>query len=123
MRSLSVCSSANALFVRQGPFNPAESFVHAQNLERIAADEGVRRLYGCCALGMRFVRNSFVPRPALVSLYQLMSGGRKIADGLCIPDMHRMNRSCTASLADDYLKRNARELVNNGCITVSTGQN
>ena len=75
MRFLSVSRSANAFLVRRGPFNPAESFVHAQNLERTLPGKAVCWLYICCSLGMRFVRNLCVPRPVLVSSHSLMSGG------------------------------------------------
>ena len=47
------------------------SFLHVQNLKRTPNGQGVHWLYGWCALGIRFVRNSNVPRPLLVSLRSL----------------------------------------------------
>ena len=61
--------------VRFMSVNPVGSFVHAQNWERMPTDCSVRWLYGYCAPGIRFVRNSFVSRPVRVRLYPLMSGG------------------------------------------------
>ena len=66
MRFLSVSCAANAFLVRRCPFNPVESFGHAQNLERTPPAKGIRWLYGYCALSMRFGRYSSVPCPVLV---------------------------------------------------------
>ena len=66
MRFLSVSCAANAFLVRRCPFDPVESFVHAQNLERTPPAKGIRWLYGYCALSMRFGRHSSVPCPVLV---------------------------------------------------------
>ena len=47
--AMSVSHSTNALLVRRGPVNPAESFVHAQNLERTPPEKGARWMYGSYA--------------------------------------------------------------------------
>ena len=48
--AMSVSHSANALLVRRGPFNPEESFVHAQNLQRTSPEKGTHLIYGGYAL-------------------------------------------------------------------------
>lgn len=68
-RFLSFSCSSNAFLVRRCLINMAG------NVERTSPDKGVRWLYGCCALGMRLVRNSCIHRPVLVSSHPLTSDG------------------------------------------------
>ena len=56
MRFLSSSFPANVFFVRgRVSFNQVECFVNPKHLKRTSPDKGVRWLYGCCVLGMRFV--------------------------------------------------------------------
>ena len=73
--AMSVSHSANALLIRRGPFNSAESFVHVQNLERTPSEKGARLMYGshvlvCVLFGTR----AFLVL-CLSSSHPLMSGG------------------------------------------------
>ena len=73
--AMSVSHSANALLVRRGSFSPAESFVHAQNLERTSPGKGARWLYGSYALAcVLFGTRAFLVL-YLSSSHPLMSGG------------------------------------------------
>ena len=120
MRFLSVSHSANALLVRRGPFNPVESFVHAQNLKQTPPEKGTHWMYGSYALTCIL----FGPRAFLVlylsSLHPLMSGEPESR-----PDYYlTCNRSTGGVLDTDpmfrgrLLTRNAWKLTNNGCETV-----
>ena len=73
--AMSVSHSANALLIRRGPFNPAESFVHVQNLERTPPEKGARWMYGSHALAcVLFGTRAFLVL-YLSSSHPLMSGG------------------------------------------------
>ena len=73
--TMSISHSTNALLVRPGPFNPAESFVHAQNLERTPPEKGTRWMYGSYALAcVLFGTRAFLVL-YLSSSHPLMSGG------------------------------------------------
>ena len=119
----SVSHSTNALLVRWGPFNPAESFVHAQNLERTPSDKGVRWMYGSYALACVL----FGTRVFLV-LY-LSSSHPFVSDGPdSRPDYYLTCNGSTGGVPDIYslfsgqlLTRNAWKLTNNGCKTVVQG--
>ena len=75
MRFLSVSHSAKVLLVRRGLFNPAESFVHAQNLEWTPLEKGARWMYGSYALAcVLFGTQAFLVL-YLSSLHPLMSSG------------------------------------------------
>ena len=75
MRFLSVSHSAKVLLVRWGLFNPAESFVHAQNLEWTPLEKGARWMYGSYALAcVLFGTQAFLVL-YLSSLHPLMSSG------------------------------------------------
>ena len=72
---MSVSHSANALLIRQGPFNPAETFVHVQNLERTPPEKGAPLMYGGHALAcVLFGTRAFLVL-YMSSLHPLMSGG------------------------------------------------
>ena len=75
MRFLSVSHSANPLLVRRGPFNPAESFVHAQNLEWTPPGKGARSMYGSYALAFVLSGTGAFLILYLSSSHPLMSGG------------------------------------------------
>ena len=73
--AMSVSHSANALLIRRGPFNPTESFVHVQKLERTPPEKGVRWMYGSHALAcVLFGTHAFLVL-YLSSSHPLMSGG------------------------------------------------
>ena len=121
----SVSHSANVLIVRRGPFTLAESFVHAQNLERTTPDKGVRWMYGSYELAcvLSGTRVFFVLY--LSSSHPLMSSG---------PDSGLdYNLKCTRStggvpdicslFSGRLLTRNAWKLTNNGAKRSSTGPN
>ena len=73
--AMSVSHSANALLIRRVPFNPAESFVHVQNLERTPPEKGDRWMYGSHALAcVLFGTHAFLVL-YLSRSHPLMSGG------------------------------------------------
>ena len=73
--AMSVSHSANALLIRRVPFNPAESFVHVQNLERTPLEKGDRWMYGSHALAcVLFGTHAFLVL-YLSRSHPLMSGG------------------------------------------------
>ena len=119
----SVSHSANALLIRRGPFNPAESFVHVQNLERTPPEKGARWMYGSHALACVLFGACAFLILYLSSSHPLMSGGPEprpdhylTCNGSIrgVPDTDRM-------FSGRLLKRNAWKLTNNGCETVVHG--
>ena len=114
--AISVSQLANALLIRRGPFKPAESFVHVQNLERTPPEKGVRWMYGsralaCVLFGTRAFLVLYLP-----SSHPLMSGGPDSRPDhylTCngptgiVPDTDRM-------FSGRLLTRNAWNLTNNG---------
>ena len=121
--AMSVSHSANALLVRRGPFNPAESFVHAQNLERTQPKKGARWMYGSYALAcVLFGTRAFLVL-YLSSSHPLMSGGPDSR-----PDYYLTYNGSTGGVPDTdhmfsgrLLTRNVWKLTNNGCETVVHG--
>ena len=117
MRFLSVSHSANALLIRRGPFNPAESFAHVQNLERTPPAKGARWMYGSHALAfVLFGTRAFLVL-YLSSSHPLMSGGPDSR-----PDHYLTCNRSTGGVPDTdrmfsgrLLTRNAWKLTNNGC--------
>ena len=121
--AMSITHSENTLFVRRGPINPAESFVHAQNLQRTPPEKGARWMYGSNAL----VCVLFGPRTFLFlylsSSHPLMSGGPDSR-----PDYYLTYNGSTGGVPDidrmfsgRLLTRNTWKLTNNGSETVVNG--
>ena len=114
--AMPVSHSANALLVRRGPFNPAESFVHGQNLERTPPEKGSSWMYGSYAMAcVLFGTRALVLY--LSSSHPLMSGGPDSR-----PDYYLICNGSTGGVPDTdrmfsgrLLTRNAWELTNNGC--------
>ena len=75
MRFLSVSHSTNALLVRRCLVNPAESFVHAQNLEWTQPEKGAGWMYGSYTLACVLFGTRTLFVLYLSSLHPLMSGG------------------------------------------------
>ena len=73
--AMSISHSANALLIRRGPFNLAESFVHVQNLERTPLEKGDCWMYGSHALAWVLFRTHVFLVLYLSSSHSLMSGG------------------------------------------------
>ena len=117
MRFLSVSHSANALLVRRGLFNLAESFVHAQNLEQTPPEKGACWMYGSYTLGCVSFGTCVFLVLYLSSSHPLMSGGpdsrldyyltRNGSTG-GVPDSDR-------TFSGQLLTRDAWKLTNNGC--------
>ena len=121
--AMSVSHSANALLIRRGPSNPAESFVHVQNLERTPPEKGARWMYGRHALAcVLFGTHAFLVLYLSIS-HPLMYGGPDSRPHHClacngstgaVPDTDRI-------FSGRLLTRNAWKLTNNGCETVVHG--
>ena len=72
---MSISHSAYALFIRWGPFNPAESFVHVQNLERTPPEKGASWMYSSHALACILFGTCAFLVSYLSSSHPLMSSG------------------------------------------------
>ena len=115
--AMSDSHSANALLIRRGPFNPAESFVHVQNLERTPPDKGGCWMYGSHALAcVLFGTRAFLVL-YLSSSHLWMSPGLETRPDhylTCnwssggVPDTGRM-------FSGQLLTRNTWKLTNNEC--------
>ena len=118
--AMSVSHSANALLIRQSPFNPAESFVHVQNLERTPPEKGARWMYTSHALACVMFGTCAFLVLYLFSLHRLMSGGPDSQ-----PDHYLTCNGTFGGVPDTgsmfsgwLLTRNAWKLTNNGFETV-----
>ena len=114
---MSVSHSANALLVRRGPFNAAESFVHAQNLEQTPPAKGTHWMYGSYALACVLFGTHAILVLHLSSSHPMMSGGPDSQ-----PDYYLTCSRSTGGVPDTdpmfsgrLLTRNAWKLTNNGC--------
>ena len=110
--------------MRQGPFNPVESFVHAQNLERTPPEKGTRWMYSSYALAcILFGTHAFLVL-YLSSSHSLMDG-----ESDSWPDYYYLTCNRSAGGVPDtdrmfcgrLLTRNAWKLTNNGCEMVVHG--
>ena len=121
--AMSVSHSTNALLIRRGPFYPAESFVHVQNLERTPAEKGAIWMNGSHALECVLLGTHAFLVLYLSSSHPLMSGGPD-----SWPDHYLTCNGSTGGVLDTdrmfsrwLLTRNAWKLTNNRCETVVHG--
>ena len=104
--AMSVSHSANALLVWRGRFNPAESFVHAQNMERTPPEKGARWMYGSYALACGLFETRAFLVLYLSSSHLSMSGDmiRGRTTTWHATGQTEMFRTLIAYSADDYGK-------------------